>query len=69
MMRLKQDESSPKNPQMVPTTGPQSNENFPGACGPGCACGGKTETGKWKIVVMLIVMAVIVILSIYKEIL
>ena len=36
---------------------PQGNQNAPMLCGPDCACGKETKTGKWKIVIMLIVLA------------
>ncbi|MDZ7696244.1 MAG: hypothetical protein U5R49_04695 [Deltaproteobacteria bacterium] len=45
----------------------QRNENDLTLCGPGCACGKETRTGKWKIVIMLIVLAAVAIALIYRR--
>ena len=45
----------------------QGKDNFPMLCGPGCACGTTVKTGKWKIVIMLIVIAVGASALFFKE--
>ena len=48
---------------------PPKQDTFPMLCGPGCSCGAPAKTGAWKIVIMLIVIAVVMISMIYKEML
>lgn len=63
------DETEKKPPREVPAFPLQNDKDLPTLCGPGCACGTTALTGKWKIVIMLIILAAVAIASIYKEIL
>jgi len=46
----------------------KDSDRLPVLCGSGCACGTTVKTGKWKIAIMVIVMAAIAIALIYKEV-
>ncbi len=63
------DETEKKPPREILAIPLQNEKNLPTLCGPGCACGKTALTGKWKIVIMLIILAAVGIASIYKEIL
>lgn len=46
---------------------PKNSGDLHMLCGPGCVCGSKIQSSKWKVVVMLIILAVVAIALIYKE--
>lgn len=62
------DETKKKLPREIPAVPFQNEKDVPMLCGPGCACGTLGQFSKWKIVIMLIILAAIAILFIYKEI-
>ncbi|MCK8603687.1 hypothetical protein [Desulfoferrobacter suflitae] len=67
MIRPKIEKTDNSDSQAIPTSVPQSNDNFPLLCGPGCACGKATKTSKLKIVIMLVVLAAVAIALIYRR--
>lgn len=55
-----------KGKKEIATVTSQRDENAPVLCGPGCACGKETTTSKWKIVIMLVVLAAVGLAFLYR---
>lgn len=60
-------ESEAKSRPDGPTPLTQEQDTFPTRCGSGCSCGAPAKNGTWRIVVMLVVIAVVAIAMIYRR--
>lgn len=64
-IQTKQESMTHSKDQATPA---QEKDTFPLQCGPGCSCGAPSKSSPWKIIIMLIVIALVLIAMIYRRV-